>query len=148
MHADRMVRPSADAAIDAQPHWDGLAHGRFLVQRCAQCGLLRHYPRPMCAACHAMEHAWVEVGGRATVRSWTICHHAFLPELASEVPYVLAIAELDEGVRVNLPLTDVAHAALRIGLPVRLRIVAGPGGAPRPTLVVADPADAAAPGAA
>src|SRR5947207_637583 len=79
MQIDLTHRPSRDAAIDSQGYWDGLAAGEFCVQRCAGCGLLRHYPRPMCSACHSMECEWVAVSGRGTLRSWTVCHHAFLP---------------------------------------------------------------------
>ena len=123
MQIDLTHRPSRDAAIDSQGYWDGLKFGQFLVQRCTGCGLLRHYPQPMCSACHALTSEWVGVSGRATVRSWTVCHHAFLPSFKDALPYVLALAELEEGVRVNLPLVGLAADRLRVGLPIKLRIV-------------------------
>lgn len=139
MQIDLTQRPSRDAAIDSQGYWDGLACGQFLVQRCAGCGLLRHYPRPMCAACHAMEYAWVAMSGRATVRSWTVCHHAFLPSFKDALPYVLALAELEEGVRVNLPLLGLPVDRLRIGLRVQLRIAQSEDGTRYPVLEPSEP---------
>jgi uncharacterized OB-fold protein len=146
MQIDLSRRPSADAAIDSRPYWDGIAAGRFLIQQCAGCGLHRHYPRPMCGACHSMEHRWVTAGGRATVRSWTVCHHAFLPAFEDSLPYVLALAELEEGVRVNLMLVGVALDQLRMGLPVRTRIAQGSDGTRFPVLEADEAAAAAVPG--
>jgi uncharacterized OB-fold protein len=31
--------------------WDGTAAGELRIQRCAQCGAVRHPPGPMCPAC-------------------------------------------------------------------------------------------------
>jgi uncharacterized protein len=134
MQIDLTHRPSRDAALDSQGYWDGLRAGQFLVQRCSGCGLFRHYPRPMCSACHAMQYDWVPVRGRATVRSWTVCHHAFLPAFKEAVPYVLALAELEEGVRVNLPLVGAPPDTLRIGMPVRVRIARSEDGTRYPVL--------------
>ena len=36
---------------DTQPYWDGLKAGTLRLQRCAGCGKVRHYPRPVCDAC-------------------------------------------------------------------------------------------------
>ena len=36
---------------DTQPYWDGLNAHRLRLQRCADCGKVRHYPRPVCDAC-------------------------------------------------------------------------------------------------
>jgi uncharacterized protein len=138
MQIDLSHRPSRDAAIDSQGYWDGIAAGEFRVQCCAGCGLLRHYPRPMCAACHSMKHTWVALSGGGTVRSWTVCHHAFLPAFEDALPYVLALAELDEGVRVNLQLQGVPADGLRVGMRVRVRFAVADNGTRFPALEAAD----------
>jgi len=121
MSADPYLKPEPEPTRESKPYWDGLNEGRLLLQRCAACGRVRHYPRPVCDACHSMEVEWSQASGRGRVHSWTVAHHAFNPAFKRELPYVLAIVDLEEGVRMNAQLRGVDAAALRIGLPVELR---------------------------
>lgn len=111
-------KPLPTPSIDSQPFWDGLKEGRIMLQRCADCGTVRHYPRPMCGVCHSMEVDWIEASGRGTVYSWTIAHHPFHAGFRGETPYILVTVELEEGVRMQSQLLDAEPADLRIGLPV------------------------------
>jgi uncharacterized protein len=115
------LQPVPEPTPDSKPHWDGLRQGRFLVQRCTSCGQLRHYPRPLCSGCFSFDHEWVPLTGHGTVHSWTVCHHAFLPAFKAKTPYIVAIADLAEGVRVNLALVGVPEEEVKIGLPVQIR---------------------------
>lgn len=102
------------------PYWAGLNDRKLLLQKCGGCGKIRHYPRPMCDACHSMEVGWVEASGRGTIHSWTITFHPFHPGFRDDLPYTLATVDLAEGVRMNAQLRDVPEESLRIGLPVRV----------------------------
>jgi uncharacterized OB-fold protein len=112
------LRPEPNA--DTQPYWDGLNEGRLRLQRCADCGKVRHYPRPMCDACYSMNVAWFDASGRGRVHSWTVTHHAFHPGFKVDLPYALVTVDLEEGVRMNAPLRGLDPAELRVGLPVRV----------------------------
>ncbi len=105
---------------DTQPYWDGLRDGRLRLQRCADCGKVRHYPRPVCDSCWSMNVDWMEAAGRGTVHSWTITHYAFHPGFKSELPYILLTVDLPEGVRMNARARGIDASALRIGLPVQI----------------------------
>jgi uncharacterized OB-fold protein len=105
---------------ETQPYWDGLNQGRLRLQRCADCGRIRHYPRPMCDSCWSMNTDWVDAAGTATVHSWTITHYAFHPGFKGELPYVLLTVDLPEGVRMNAQARRIAASDLRIGLPVKV----------------------------
>lgn len=113
-------RPLPTPTRESQPYWDGLREGRFMLQHCAKCGKARHYPRPVCPHCFSMENTWREapLGGR--IHSWTVCHHPFNFFFKSMAPYVVALVDMEAGVRVNAPLRGVADDALKIGAPVRL----------------------------
>jgi uncharacterized OB-fold protein len=129
-----------EPTLDSAPFWDGLARGEFLVQCCRRCGTRRHYPRPVCAACHSMEADWVAIPGEGAIVSWTVCHHAYLPEFRDQVPYVVAIAELEDGIRVNLRLDVPPRQPLRTGEPVRIAYRAMAEGFTMPVLVLAESA--------
>ena len=120
MGATGYLTPLPNPSPDTAPYWEGLRQGQFLVQRCRGCGKKRHYPRPVCDACYSLESDWVAIGGEGTLQSWTVCRHAFLPEFKEQLPYVVAIAELEDGIRVNLRLEVPPEQPLRTGDPVRV----------------------------
>lgn len=111
-----MPEPSADT----EPYWAGLREGKLKLQACADCGKIRHYPRPVCPYCHSMSVRWTDALGTGTVHSWTIAHHAFHPGYKGELPYTLVTVDLAEGVRMQAQLRGVETGALKIGLPVRI----------------------------
>jgi uncharacterized OB-fold protein len=113
-------KPVPEPTLDSQPYWDTLKEHRLMLQQCARCGTIRHYPRPLCARCYSMQVKWIEASGQGTVYSWIVAHHPFHPGFKAEVPYVLATVELQEGVRMVGPLRGVAADAIRIGMPVEV----------------------------
>jgi len=115
------LKPVPTPNRDTQPYWDGLNEGRLMLQKCAACGKLRHYPRPVCDACYSMQAEWVEASGRGRVHSWTVTHHPFNIGFKRELPITLATVDLAEGVRMQVQLRGVGPERLRIGLPVELR---------------------------
>jgi len=114
------LKPRPTPTLDSQPFWDGIKEGRLLLQKCGNCGKVRHYPRPMCDACYSMEVDWVDASRRGTVHSWTVAHHAFNPGFKGELPYVVALVDLEEGVRISAQMRDVKADAMKIGMPVRI----------------------------
>ena len=101
-----------------RPFWDGLAADEIRLQRCRDCGSWVFYPRPRCSTCLSKALDWQTVSGRATVYSFTIARQATHPAFVAEVPQLLAIVELDGGVRMTTTLVDVAPDDLRVGLEV------------------------------
>jgi uncharacterized OB-fold protein/acyl dehydratase len=103
---------------DTRFFWDGVDAGELRVQRCAECGELRHPPGPMCPRCHATKRDHVAASGGGTVHSYVVHHHPPVPGL--EPPFVVALVELDEGVRMvgnvlGCPPEDV-HVGMRVEL--------------------------------
>ena len=118
---DEDLKPVPTPSRDTQAWWDGLNEGRLLIQRCGGCGKLRLYPRPMCDACHSLEAGWTEAAGTGTIHSWQVTHHPFNIGFKRELPYAVATVDLAEGVRLQAQLRDIAHDAIRSGLPVKVR---------------------------
>lgn len=113
------ARPLPEPTAESQPYWDGLRAHRLLLQQCSDCGVVRHYPRAMCAHCHSFAVRWIDAAGHGRVHSWTVAHHAFHPAFKRDLPYALVTVDLPEGVRVLAPFRG-AEAELRLDLAVRL----------------------------
>ncbi len=104
---------------DTQFFWDGLRADRLLVQRCDDCGRLRHPPRPMCPHCTSLAWSAVPASGEGTVVSFVLPRHPRWPWF--EDGYVVALVELAEGVRIVSNLVGAAPDEVRIGLRVTVR---------------------------
>jgi uncharacterized protein len=113
--------PLPELDLDNRAFWTGGASDQLLITRCARCRTWIHPPRPACRSCHSMEVAPEPVAGTGVVATFTINHQPWMPGL--EVPYVLAIVELDEqpGLRLMTRLVDVEPADVAIGMRVGVR---------------------------
>jgi uncharacterized OB-fold protein len=79
-----------------EPFWDAAREHRFVMQRCGSCHTFRHPPVPFCHNCLSGEIEWVDLPGTGTVYSYTIVNYTISPDVPeSELPYVVAIVELD-----------------------------------------------------
>jgi len=87
----------------ARPFWQGTHEHELRLQRCAPVASFSFPPQVLCRRCLAEEHDWTPTSGRATVTaSW--CSIAGDSGFADDVPYVVAVVELDEG---PLMLTNI-----------------------------------------
>ena len=98
------------------PFWEGLKAERLLIQQCNQCSHWVFYPRRHCPGCLAHELAWREVSGGASLYSFTVTRIATMPDFADEMPQMLAVIELDQGVRINSNLVGLDESEVKIGM--------------------------------
>lgn len=103
-----------------QEFWERCQDGHLYFQRCGNCGLFRHLPRYMCAKCGSPEYSWERSSGKGTLYSWTVTHQALHPAYAAEIPFVAAVVELEEGVRMATRLIDWNRENLALDLPVEV----------------------------
>jgi uncharacterized protein len=117
--ASEVMRPviSPDTAF----FWDGTAAGELRIQRCGGCGALRHPPGPMCPGCGAARPGYVVASGTGEIYSYVVQHHPPVP--GKQMPLVVALVALPEGVRMVGELLGVSPDRARIGLPVRVEFV-------------------------
>ena len=90
---------------------------RLEGQRCAGCGAVQFPPRSACGACRGTDLDSYRFSGRGSVYSFAEVGQA--PKGFSG-PYVVAMIELEEGIRVTAQLTDVDPESVRIGMPVEM----------------------------
>jgi len=94
---------------------------RYLNQvgRCKGCGRLFFPPRRVCDGCRRREIETRAMSETGRVLTYTIIRVA-PPAFAQEVPYAVAVLEMDDGARMLTQVTDVAPEDIRTGMRVRL----------------------------
>ena len=115
------LRPRPALTHDNAFFFEGTKAGQLLVQRCTECGTLRHPPRPACAQCGCFDWDTVAASGRGTVFSYVVVHHPQVPGFPYPLP--IAVVELDEGTRLVADLVGVGPDEVRIGMPVTAELV-------------------------
>ncbi|WP_436778278.1 Zn-ribbon domain-containing OB-fold protein [Yinghuangia sp. YIM S09857] len=102
--------------------WQAAARGELAVPRCAGCGAHCWYPRRECPGCDGTDLPWTQLAGTATLFSWTVVHHAFLPAYRDELPLVAALVTPDDapGIRIATRVVDADPADLRVGQAVEV----------------------------
>jgi len=96
--------------------WEACDAGQLLIQKCSECGVLRHPPRPMCGRCQSMRWEPLRASGRGTVHSYTVMHHPPIP--GYEFPLPVGLIELEEGTRLVANLAGCRPEEIRIGMRV------------------------------
>jgi len=116
-----MPRKLPSLTPDSLAFWQGGAEGRLMIQRCQRCRSWFHPPTPFCRQCESLDVGPEPVGGRGRVCTFTINHQRWTPDL--EVPFVVAIVELDEqpGLRFLSNIVGCPVDEVTIGMPVQVR---------------------------
>jgi uncharacterized OB-fold protein len=121
MDTPRIDKPRPVADHLTAPYWDGCRQHELRLQRCTACGTHRFPPGPVCTSCRSPDARWVASSGRGTVYSWIVVRHPIPAEIyAQDVPYVVALVELDEGVRVPTNIVDCPVDEVVAGMAVEV----------------------------
>ena len=104
---------------ETAPYWEAATAGRLSIQRCRTCGRHYFYPRSFCPRCQSADVEWTDVSGRGRLVSYVINHRP-LPPADLDAPQVIALVELEEGVRMltNIVGSPAEPAALPLDAPV------------------------------
>ena len=111
-------RLSPTVTPDTAFFWAAVGEHRLAIQRCCDCGSLRHPPRPMCPRCQSLGWDTVDSSGRGTLFSFVLPQHPRYPWF--DHPYVVALVELEEGVRLVSNLVGCDPGSAAIGMAVEV----------------------------
>ncbi|WP_040788204.1 bifunctional MaoC family dehydratase N-terminal/OB-fold nucleic acid binding domain-containing protein [Nocardia paucivorans] len=102
---------------DTEFFWEGTKVGQLRIQRLPD-GTLRHPPIPAIWQDRAEPVDYVVSTGRGTVFSYVVHHAPKVP--GRTLPFVVALVELEEGVRMLGELRGVEPNEVEVGLPVEV----------------------------
>lgn len=111
-------RPSPVVQPWARPFWDAAREHRLVLQHCEDCDRPIHYPRVACPHCGSARVGWRPASGRGTVYSYTIVVSNAPSAFLADMPYVVAVIELEEGVRMLSNIVDCDAERLSCDMPV------------------------------
>lgn len=118
VHELTMPRPMPLVDDDTEPFWNATKEHRLIVQRCGECGAHRFPPSPLCPQCRSWTFDWFELDGKGTVYSWIVVRHAVTKGTMLEVPYAVALVDLEPGIRMPTRLVDCDVDSIVAGMPV------------------------------
>ena len=105
---------------DSAPYWQAAHEGRLDIPLCGDCGKHHFYPRAICPYCHSDNLNFDTVSGRGEVHTFTIARRPAGPAFADDVPYVVALIELEEGPRMMSRIQTDDPEKVHIGAKVEV----------------------------
>jgi uncharacterized OB-fold protein len=121
--ADTLSKPIPVPDEASRPFFTAARRGVLLLRRCRACGTFMSPTggigtplRPRCVSCFSAELEWAPAGGQGTLYSFALMHQVYDPAFARDVPYNIAVVELDEGVRLTTNVVGCPNDELWIGM--------------------------------
>lgn len=103
---------------DTEFFWAGTDLGELRIQICNACGHVRFPPGPACPDCGALDRGHTVASGRGTVFSYIVHRHPPVP--GRELPILIGLIDLEEGVRMVGELVGLEPEDVTIGMPVQV----------------------------
>ncbi len=114
---DDWSKPLPDPDGTERPFFEAAAAGRLTIQECADCGHRQFYPRALCTRCGGTPR-WIDATGRGEVYTFTVVRQYHAQPFKGELPYVVGMIALEEGVQLFGGITGTAPEEVRIGMAV------------------------------
>lgn len=100
--------------------WQAAKRHELLIQQCQNCKKNIFFPKVCCPNCLSTDLDWIKASGRGKVYSFSVLYAN--PPLAfkDDLPYVVAIVELEEGVRMYSNIVGCAAEEVECDMPVEV----------------------------
>lgn len=120
MTEQTIPKPAPEPDEASKPFFDGALDGKLMLMRCTNCGTVRLPSRQHCDKCLSDGYEWVQSSGRGTLHTFGVMHQRYHPAFVPDIPYNVAVVELDEGPRMVTNIVEAANEDLRVGMPVEV----------------------------
>lgn len=104
----------------AKPFWEAAREGRLVIQQCSDCGKTIFYPRIACPDCFSDHVEWVEASGKGSIYTFTVVKNNAPSAFIQDIPYVVAVIRLDEGVQMLSNVVDCDPETLHCDMSVEV----------------------------
>jgi len=114
----RLIEPPVTEA--SAPFWDATREQRFVLPWSTATGKPVWYPREVDPAAPDQPFDWREASGEGVVYAASVHHKTGPGRDPDDGPYVVALVELPEGVRMMTNIVGCPPDEVTVGMPVRL----------------------------
>lgn len=113
-------KPIPTPSPETQEFWAGCKRHELLVQHCKDCGRYIYYPRILCPDCSSTNIEWVKSSGRGEVYTYSVHYRGPTREFKDDVPYVVALIDMEEGWRMMSNIVGCDPEEVKIGSEVEV----------------------------
>jgi uncharacterized OB-fold protein len=110
--AERFRPPTSPAS---EPYWEATRERRLVLQWCRPCDRAIFFPREACPSCLGTDLEYRPASGQGTVHALSTQPSPANPTMAGREPYVVALVDLDEGVRMMTNLVGADAGSFAVG---------------------------------
>ena len=103
-----------------QEFWKATKKGKFLIQQCQDCNSNIFFPKKVCPECWSNNLGWQEASGKAQVYTYTIVLDMVEAAFMGDLPYVIAMVDLEEDIRMTTRIVNCNPKDVKIGMDVEL----------------------------
>jgi uncharacterized OB-fold protein len=108
MNAMTYTKPLPQINPDNKDFWEGCRSHLLQIQKCSECEKPRWPSSFMCPYCLSTNTQLFNSSGRGKVYSFVVYHVAYHPSFKDDLPYVVALVDMEEGFRL---LTNIIGCA-------------------------------------
>lgn len=114
------AKPVPRPAPESKPYWEAAREHRLSIPRCESCEKYWFPPSRSCPHCLSAQFTFTDVCGRGKIFSFVTFHRIYNPAFAQEVPYVVALVELEEGPRLLSNIVGASPDEVRCEMKVEV----------------------------
>jgi uncharacterized OB-fold protein len=114
------TKPVPSPAPESVPYWEAAKQHRLELPRCNSCRKFWFPPSQSCPHCLTADFSFLPVSGRGKVFSFVTYHRVYHPAFEQDVPYVVALVELEEGPRLLTNIVGVTPDKVACEMPVKV----------------------------
>ena len=105
---------------DSLGFWTGCKEHELRFQKCRACGHVRWPASMICPKCTSQETQWIVAKGKGKVYTFVVYHVAYHPAFEKDIPYVVAVVELEEGPRLLTNIVGCRPDEVACEMPVEV----------------------------
>lgn len=98
--------------------WKATKQGKLMIQHCHDCNSKIFFPKKVCPDCWSENLGWAEATGKAKVYTFTVMQDMVEPKFMGDLPYVLAMVDLEDGIRMTTRIVNCRPENVSIDMDV------------------------------
>ncbi len=114
------IKPIPIIQTWTEQFWKAAKEHKLLIQVCEDCQTRIFYPKKVCPECWSSNLTWEEASGKGKVYSFSVMQDMVEPKFWADIPYVLAMVDLEEGIRLMTRIVACDPEAVEIDMEVEV----------------------------